>query len=305
MCKILVFHKVTDIMKKEMEFVTIQFKKKEGGLLMSKSKTNEEITQHKDFVISNFSSFMDNLIASDSSIESKKADLISYWLKDFQTYLSQETSFDPARIKAYKRGDVIKVNLGFNVGSEQGGLRYAIVLDKDNKHNSKTITVIPLTSIKEEKRIYERDIPLGRELYSRLKSKYDTTSEALKKQTDECNLSIERANALLQFISYTSTQENPSEDDQIKKLKDDLIDTVKKQTQLLTQLQEDTKSLQKINVELHRMKEGSIAKIEQITTISKQRIYDPKKNADVLSGIRFSDAAMDKINEKIKELYIF
>lgn len=272
---------------------------------MSKSKTNEEITQHKDFVISNFSSFMDNLIASDSSTESKKADLISYWLKDFQAYLSQETSFDPARIKVYKRGDVIKVNLGFNVGSEQGGLRYAIVLDKDNKHNSKTITVIPLTSIKEEKRIYERDIPLGRELYSRLKSKYDTTSEALKKQTDECNLSIERANALLQFISYTSTQENPSEDDQIKKLKDDLIDTVKKQTQLLTQLQEDTKSLQKINVELHRMKEGSIAKIEQITTISKQRIYDPKKNADVLSGIRFSDAAMDKINEKIKELYIF
>lgn len=147
---------------------------------MSKSKTNEEITQHKDFVISNFSSFMDNLIASDSSTESKKADLISYWLKDFQAYLSQETSFDPARIKAYKRGDVIKVNLGFNVGSEQGGLRYAIVLDKDNKHNSKTITVIPLTSIKEEKRIYERDIPLGRELYSRLKSKYDTTSEALK-----------------------------------------------------------------------------------------------------------------------------
>ena len=53
------------------------------------------------------------------------------------------------------------------------------------------------------------------------------------------------------------------------------------------------------------MKEGSIAKVEQITTISKQRIYDPKKNADVLSGIRFSDAAMDKINEKIKELYIF
>lgn len=272
---------------------------------MSKQKTNEEISQHKNSVISNFSQFMDNLIASDNSSESKKADLISYWLKDFQTYISQETSFDPTRIKSYKRGDVIKVNLGFNVGSEQGGLRYAIVLDKDNKHNSKTITVIPLTSIKEEKRIYERDIPLGRELYSRLKAKYDTTSESLKKQTDECTSSIDQAKALLQFISYAFTQEKHSDDEKIKKLKADLSDTIEKQTQLLTQLQEEEKSLKKIHTELHRMKEGSIAKIEQITTISKQRIYDPKKSADVLSGIRFSDAAMDKINEKIKELYIF
>lgn len=53
------------------------------------------------------------------------------------------------------------------------------------------------------------------------------------------------------------------------------------------------------------MKDGSIAKIEQITTVSKQRIFDPKGSRDVLSGIHFSDAAMDKINEKLKELYIF
>lgn len=272
---------------------------------MSKQKTNAEITQHKNSVLSNFSSFIDDLITSDSSSESKKADLISYWLKDFQTYLAQETSFDPTRIKSYKRGDVIKVNLGFNVGSEQGGLRYAIVLDKDNKHNSKTITVVPLTSIKEEKRIYDRDIPLGRELYNRLKSKYDSTSETLKEKTEECTSNIQRANSLLQFISQAFDQETQSTNNKIIKFKADLSDTIEKQTKLLTQLQEETKSLQKINAELHRMKEGSIAKIEQITTISKQRIYDPKKNADVLSGIRFSDAAMDKINEKIKELYIF
>lgn len=276
-----------------------------GDFLMSKQKTNAEITQHKNSVLSNFSSFIDDLITSDSSSESKKADLISYWLKDFQTYLAQETSFDPTRIKSYKRGDVIKVNLGFNVGSEQGGLRYAIVLDKDNKHNSKTITVVPLTSIKEEKRIYDRDIPLGRELYNRLKSKYDSTSETLKEKTEECTSSIQRANSLLQFISQAFDQETQSTNNKIIKFKADLSDTIEKQTKLLTQLQEETKSLQKINAELHRMKEGSIAKIEQITTISKQRIYDPKKNADVLSGIRFSDAAMDKINEKIKELYIF
>ena len=88
-------------------------------------------------------------------------------------------------------------------------------------------------------------------------------------------------------------------------MKSDLEDSLARQAERLTQLQEDTKALGKINVELHRMKDGSIAKIEQVTTISKQRIFDPRKSADVLSGIRFSDAAMDKINEKLKELYIF
>lgn len=58
----------------------------------------------------------------------------------------------------------------------------------------------------------------------------------------------------------------------------------------------------KIKSELYKMKDGSIAKIEQITTISKQRIFDLKGSNDVLSGIQFTSAAMDKINERIKEL---
>lgn len=272
---------------------------------MSVPKNNEEVLQHKEDVLSSFSSFMDKLIASDSFIDSKRADLISYWLKDFQTYLSQEKSFDPAKIKSYSRGDVIKVNLGFNVGSEQGGLRYAIVLDKNNNHNSKTVTIVPLTSLKEEKKVYDRDISLGRELYTRLKAKYDSAFEDLNKRKQECQASIDEAETFAQFISDTLSLENDSDNEKLLMLKDKITETIDKQQRLLSKLQEETRSLQKINAELHRMKEGSIAKIEQITTISKQRIYDPKKTADVLSGIRFSDVAMEKINEKIKELYIF
>ena len=57
--------------------------------------------------------------------------------------------------------------------------------------------------------------------------------------------------------------------------------------------------------EINRMKNGSVAKIEQITTVSKQRIYIPKNKKDLLYGISFSKEAMEKINGKIKELYIF
>ena len=272
---------------------------------MSKLKTKDEISSHKEQSISNFSAFLDDLITSDDPNNAKRADLISYWLKDFQLYLSQEKAFDAAKIKSYKRGDVIKVNLGFNVGSEQGGLRYAIVLDKDNKHNSKTITVVPLTSQKEEKKVYERDVLLGRELYTRLKAKYDSLSEDLAKQIKECQTNIEQSRQVYEFISIAFADATKFDPEKTAKMKSDLEDSLARQAERLTQLQEDTKALGKINVELHRMKDGSIAKIEQVTTISKQRIFDPRKSADALSGIRFSDAAMDKINENLKELYIF
>ena len=53
------------------------------------------------------------------------------------------------------------------------------------------------------------------------------------------------------------------------------------------------------------MKEGSIALVNQITTISKMRIYDPRNLNGVLSGISLSEESMEKINQKVKELFVF
>ena len=61
--------------------------------------------------------------------------------------------------------------------------------------------------------------------------------------------------------------------------------------------------MQKLALELQKMKEGSIARITQITTISKQRIYNPKSKRDILSGIKLSNACMDLIDNKIKEIF--
>ena len=72
----------------------------------------------------------------------------------------------------------------------------------------------------------------------------------------------------------------------------------KETSKILTALEEHQK-------ELERMKLGSMAVVNQITTVSKQRIYIPKKSTDFLYGITLSTSAMDKINEKLKKLYIF
>ena len=51
------------------------------------------------------------------------------------------------------------------------------------------------------------------------------------------------------------------------------------------------------------MKRGSIALVNQITTISKIRIYDPKTDHDILSGIRLSNEKLDLIDDEIQKKF--
>lgn len=69
------------------------------------------------------------------------------------------------------------------------------------------------------------------------------------------------------------------------------------------QLTQKLNYLQKIKDELLRMKDGSVALIHQITTISKQRIYDPKNSTDILARIRLSDQTLNSIDDKIIKMY--
>lgn len=64
------------------------------------------------------------------------------------------------------------------------------------------------------------------------------------------------------------------------------------------------KYIKKVEKEISKMKKGSIALISQITTISKQRIYDPKNSSDILSNLRVSNHTLDLIDSKIKELFL-
>ena len=62
--------------------------------------------------------------------------------------------------------------------------------------------------------------------------------------------------------------------------------------------------IKKVEKEISKMKKGSIALISQITTISKQRIYDPKTSSDILANLRVSNETLNLIDKKIKELFI-
>lgn len=51
--------------------------------------------------------------------------------------------------------------------------------------------------------------------------------------------------------------------------------------------------------EVAKMRSGSIALTNQITTISKIRIYDPKTNFDILSNVKLSNDKLDLLDREI------
>lgn len=217
---------------------------------------------HKQFALNRLDSLLTYHIENNNF---KKANLLSYWFEDFAKYNLAEENFNPKLLKKYKRGSIIKVNLGFNIGNEEGGLHYCIVLDKSNALSSGTITVIPLTSIKENKKYNSSTLNLGNEIYINLKKICDNMS---------------------------------------KKLSEEYEDIWKSPAEKVEKFNTDFKYIKKGEKEISKMKKGSIALVSQITTISKQRIYDPKTSSDILANLRVSDNTLDLIDSKIRELFI-
>lgn len=75
------------------------------------------LAKHKENALKTFNDYMDMLISSDDPRLQGKADKLSYWLEDWTRFLSFEPQFSPNSLRRYKRGEIVKVHLGFNVGS--------------------------------------------------------------------------------------------------------------------------------------------------------------------------------------------
>ena len=139
----------------------------------------EDVIKNKNEAIKMMTDYLDNCLETEDSNNIKKVNLISYWLRDYIKYIKDEKNFNPINLKTYERGDIIKVNLGFNIGSELGGLHYCVVIDKKNNRNSPVVTVIPLSSQKTDK-INKNSIILGNDIYNKLIEKSNKLIEEIK-----------------------------------------------------------------------------------------------------------------------------
>jgi len=93
---------------------------------MGRDISKEELIIHKEEAISKLSAYIDSLIESGDPKLLSKSDKLSFWLKDWASFLDFESTFSPSSLRRYKRGEIVKAHLGFNVGSEEGG--FIIVL---------------------------------------------------------------------------------------------------------------------------------------------------------------------------------
>lgn len=268
---------------------------------MSKNPLNkDDVIKNKKTAIKKINNLLESFINSPSGDKLKKANILSYWLQDYASFIEFENNFDPTKNISYKRGNIIKLNFGFNIGSEYGGLHYAIVLDNHNEHNSPVVTVIPLTSLKENKVIHPNSVDLGNEIYYSLNSKYEKAKKQLYEERDSMK-NITKTLSNLISTSETAITSNTDIHKDIDNAKSLLNDFNTKMDYNIAQ----QNYLVKMYDEISKMKQGSIALVNQITTISKIRIFDPRNIKGVLYGISLSEESMEKINQKMQELYIF
>ena len=222
-----------------------------------------ETIAHKDIALKRLDTSFNKHI---ELTEYKKANILAYWIEDFSQYHDNEKTFNCNSFKIFKRGDIVKVNLGFNIGKELGGLHYCVVLDKkDNPYNG-TLNVIPLSSAKENKTYNSRTcINLGDELYTLINQKLENEIISVGRRLSMLNNSLASDKVSVE----------------IKSISDKIS------------------YLSKMRHELSKMKHGSFALVHQITTISKQRIY----KTSILSGIKLSNNSLDLLDAKIKSMF--
>lgn len=250
---------------------------------MSNVLDKNEVLLHIQNSVNKLNNAMTALAESVDTSDLKKASLLSYWIEEYVDYLQDERTFSSSSLIRYKAGDIIQVNFGFRIGSELGGLHYAIVLDKKNSKNSPIVTVVPLGSLKanfkETKCKFELETGLFELVQQKAQSMIERTKIVLDKLTQEC----------------AEIEGLPEKEKEIR------IEPLKKK---IEKLGLTIKRINRLASEIEKMNYGSTVDVGQIVTISKQRIYNPKKSDDVLFGIRASEQDMKKIYNCLQKNFI-
>ncbi|MGV3043054.1 type II toxin-antitoxin system PemK/MazF family toxin [Staphylococcus rostri] len=87
-------------------------------------------------------------IYSSAQQENRKIKYLPEWLDFYTTQLLEENNNKKKMYSTYKRGSIIYVNLGSNIGNEFSGNHFCVVMDRKDNPKKSTLTVIPLSSKK-------------------------------------------------------------------------------------------------------------------------------------------------------------
>lgn len=208
---------------------------------------------------------------SNSNSNNRKIMYMPHWLEFYSNSLHSEVNSTHKRYyKAYKKGAIVYARLGSNIGSEFSGNHFCVVLDNNDNRSKETITIVPLSSKKNNNYI-----------------KLSTTI-----------LDLTTSDLLIQLLNYEESIKQLKEkynDDDIAP--DDSIDVEDKKK--LYEFNEKFSEFQTlVNIYSRHAGKDTYANVSAITTISKKRL-SKINNSDPTGKISILDDDMDKIHEQL------
>ena len=92
----------------------------------------------------------------------KEFHILQKWLIDWAKYLLREKLFRPDGMPHFKQGDLVRVDFGWRIGQELGGIHYAVVVEGNNNPKSTMIILTPISSYDLGYKIHPTNVDLGK-----------------------------------------------------------------------------------------------------------------------------------------------
>lgn len=219
------------------------------------------------------------------------------WLEKESNLFLSETQNTSKSYNVLKRGSLIFVDFGINIGSELSNRHWAVVLNKNDSPKSRNLTVLPISS-KEKKFSVMIDEVIQQKSKRFLlpildKIGFDYFSIIHYALTEMTPFDLGSAEEIYQefLIQYGDAYNSES----AKEIYDNGAGMEK--------VENTNRKLKDLVNHYQRFNKISYAKCDQIKTISKDRIIYINE-LDPCGKIKVSDETLDRIDEKLKELYL-
>ena len=219
------------------------------------------------------------------------------WLEKESNLFLSETQNTSKSYNVLKRGSLIFVDFGINIGSELSNRHWAVVLNKNDSPKSRNLTVLPISS-KEKKFSVMIDEVIQQKSKRFLlpildKIGFDYFSIIHYALTEITPFDLGSAEEIYQefLIQYGDAYNSES----AKEIYDNGAGMEK--------VENTNRKLKDLVNHYQRFNKISYAKSDQIKTISKDRIIYINE-LDPCGKIKVSDETLDRIDEKLKELYL-
>lgn len=198
----------------------------------------------------------------------------------------------------YKRGTIVFIHFGINVGSEFSKSHFGIVLDKQDHPNQGQLTILPLTSKKSKD-----SISIGKAVFSGIMDdevkQINTIQEVLKVTEEIENLyrALVKPPEFIQISEYHKNyniwmnffrRHDPNE-----------LYVPAANVTVREWIQSDIDKVNHLRKMYQNYNKISYAKINSITTISKFKIAKPINDLDPIGKIRLSEDIMQKIDKAL------